>query len=325
MKAVITDYAFETVDLEQNALARAGHELQARRKSNRDELIALTRDADVVITQFAPLTADVIGEMRRARAIVRYGIGVDNVALDAAKQSGIPVCNVPDYCIDEVADHTLSFILALTRGVVANSNFITNGQWGLAWPIGSMKALNGLTAGVIGFGRIGREVARRLLAFKSRVLVYDPLVASGEISRLGCISAGLDEILGASDVLTLHCPSTPETRGIIGRAALAKIRRGIMLVNVGRGDLVDPDALIEAIQNGAVGAAALDVWSPEPIPKGHPLLDMKNVVLSAHIASVSPSAVEKLRNGAVNAGIAALRGELPPNVVNRVTVPRTIH
>ncbi len=322
MKAVITDYGFNSIELERKAIEGAGHSLDARTRTTAAELMELVADADCVITQFAPITADVIRGMRRARGIVRYGIGVDNVDLEAAKSAGIPVCNVPDYCIDEVADHTLAFALALTRCIVPNSNLVASGKWGLATPIESMSALKTMTVGVIGFGRIGREVARRFLAFKARVQVFDPIAPAAAVRDAGCEPVDLETLLRSSDLITLHCPSTAQTRGMINRDSLAKTKRGLLLVNVGRGDLVDPAALIEALGSGAIRGAALDVYSPEPIPKDSPILAMSNVVFSAHIASASPTAVEKLKSSAASTAVAALRGELPPNVVNGVRSPR---
>jgi D-3-phosphoglycerate dehydrogenase len=146
--------------------------------------------------------------MRRARAIVRYGIGVDNVDLDAARAAGIAVCNVPDYCIHEVADQTLSFILGLTRQVVAHTDHVRSGKWGLAVPLDQMRTLKQLTVGVVGFGRIGREVVRRLLQFQCRILVSDPVVPPKTVTEAGAVAVSFDELLAQADVLTLHCPST---------------------------------------------------------------------------------------------------------------------
>ena len=238
-----------------------------------------------MITQFAPVTADVIASMQKAKVIVRYGIGVDNVDLEAAKNRGIPVCNVPDYCIDEVADHTLAFILGTTRQVVTNSVQVKGGKWGLATPLDRMHALRDLTVGVVGFGRIGREVIIR------------------------------------SDIITLHCPSMAKTRGMINRESLARMKSGVILINLSRGDLVDSSALTEALQSGQVSAAALDVFAPEPIPVDHPILNMDQVIVSSHIASCSVPAVRKLRETAANLALMAIRGETLPSVVNGVGKP----
>src|ERR1051325_4473872 len=167
----ITDWTFPNLNIEEKFLKAHGIQLVARQCKTEAELIALCADADAVITQFARVNANVISAMRKARAIVRYGIGVDNVDLDTARARGIPVCNVPDYCIDEVADQTLAFILTLTRQVVTHANHLHTGKWGLVPPLASMKALRDLTVGIVGFGRIGREVLKRLIPFKCSVQV----------------------------------------------------------------------------------------------------------------------------------------------------------
>jgi D-3-phosphoglycerate dehydrogenase len=319
---VVTDYKFPDLALEQAAAEHAGCDLIGHHCESEAELKAAVTDADAVITQFARLSAPVVAAMTRARAIVRYGIGVDNVDLDAARQHGIPVANIPDYCIDEVADHTLSFILAMTRQVVTHIADLRSGHWRLAVPVSGMKVLRDQTVGLVGFGRIGREVAARLLAFKCRVLVYDPMVPEAEIQRLGALSVPLTQLLAESDIVSLHCPSTPATRHIIGPAALAAMKPSALLVNVARGDLVDTHALLDALQSGHLGAAALDVFDPEPLPLEHALRTLPNVVIAPHIASVSVTAVQALRQGAIARAVAAVRGQLPDNVVNQITAPR---
>jgi D-3-phosphoglycerate dehydrogenase len=322
-KVLVTDHTFAPLDLEQALLQPLGATLDARQCKRPEQLLPLVADADAVLTQFAPVNADVIAALRRARVIVRYGIGVDNVDLDAARQRGIPVCNVPDYCIDEVADHTLAFLLALTRQVVPNCLHLRGGQWGLAVPLAELRTLRDLTVGVVGFGRIGRAVVRRLLAFGGAVRVFDPAVAAAEVEKAGAAAAlSLDELLPACDVLALHCPSTAQTRRLLGAAALAKMKRGAILLNLARGDLVDTAALVAALQGGQLAAAALDVCDPEPIPPGHPLLALPNVVVAPHIASASPRAVRRLRETAADLVARALKGEALPNVVNGVQQPR---
>ena len=236
MNIVVTDWLFPDLAIEQSIIEKAGCNLVAGQCKSEAELIALVADADAVITQFARINANVIAAMNKARAIVRYGIGVDNVDLDAARTHGIPVSNIPDYCIDEVADHTLAYILGLTRQVVTHTADLRAGNWRLAVPVPEMKALRDQTVGVIGFGRIGREVVSRLLPFKCRVLVHDPVVAPADITAAGATAATLDEIFSTSNIITLHCPSTPATRRIIGPASLAKMKPGALLINVARGD-----------------------------------------------------------------------------------------
>ncbi|HYE08295.1 MAG TPA: C-terminal binding protein [Planctomycetota bacterium] len=318
--AVITDHTFAEVDLERAAIEAAGARCESRKQASGAELVALVAEADAVITQFARIDATVIGAMKRCRVIARYGIGVDNVDLDAAKARGIPVCNVPDYCIDEVADHALSMALSLTRRLGENSAAIRAGEWRLAVPVTAMSAMATLTVGVVGFGRIGREVAARLRAFKAKVLVHDPFAPAAAIVAAGCVPATLDELLAQSDLLTLHCPSMPSTRKLLNAGTLARCKRGVLIVNVGRGDLIDTPALVAALEGGRVGAAALDVADTEPLPAGHALARLPQVLMTSHIASVSPRAVQALREGTVAAAVRALTGKPAVNVVNGVAI-----
>ncbi|MBY0523788.1 MAG: C-terminal binding protein [Gemmataceae bacterium] len=248
IKVAVTDYSFPSLDVETDILRPLGCAVVAQKRfTGPAELSALVADADHVITQFALVTADAIAAMQKAQVIVRYGVGVDNVDLDAARSRGIPVCNVPDYCLDEVADHTLAMILATTRQVVAHCQNVRRGTWGLAVPLAAMKTLAEMTVGVVGFGRIGREVVRRLQAFKCRVLVHDPVVPSETVRGNGCIPVSLAELLSTSDLVTLHCPATAQTRRMINGASLAQMKAGAILVNLSRGDLVDSAALVESL------------------------------------------------------------------------------
>ncbi len=318
-KVVVTDYTFDSLDLETEILQPLGYEIVAwKEKRPPAELANLVADADAVITQFAPVNAEVIAAMTKARVIVRYGIGVDNVDLEAARAKGIPVCNVPDYCIDEVADQTLAFILGLTRQIVPNTQAFAAGGWRLAVPLASMKALRDQTVGVIGCGRIGREVLHRLLPFKCRTLAFDPMVSAEDIEHCGATLVTLDQLIGESDIVTLHCPSTPKTRRMMNRDVFGRMKQGAALVNVARGDLVDPAALREALESGQLGAAALDVFDPEPIPADDPIRKRDNVLLSAHIASTSVKAVRRLRETAARLVDRALSGAGAMNVVNGV-------
>ncbi|MBI1915198.1 MAG: C-terminal binding protein [Planctomycetes bacterium] len=317
---VVTDNAFDSFDVESEILRPLGCEIVISKKvPPPEELARLVADAEHVLTQFAPLNAAVIGAMRRAKVIVRYGVGVDNVDLEAARRRGIPVCNVPDYCTDEVADHTLALLLATTRRVLANNNRIRSGGWGLVGPFAGMKTLRDLTIGVVGFGRIGREVVRRLHGFKCRMLVHDPVIPDDAIREAGCKPAALDALLGASDVVTLHCPSTAQTRRMLRRDTIARMKPGAILINVARGDLVESAALVEALERGHLSAAGLDVFDPEPLPSDSPLRTMDNVVVSSHVAATSERAVRALRQGAAGTIAASIRGEPLPNVVNGVT------
>ena len=315
-KIVVTDYTFTALEVEESVLQPLGFELVSGQCKTAEALIALVADADAVITQFAPVNASVIAAMQKAKVIVRYGIGVDNVDLEAARQRGIPVCNVPDYCIDEVADHTLAFMLSVTRQVVQNTLYIRDGKWGLATGLDPLRTMRDQTVGIVGFGRIGREVAARLAPFKSRRLVFDPVLAPETIREHGCEAVTLEELLAESDIVSLHCPSSAQTRKLLNADSIRAMKQGAIVINLARGDLIDTQALIAALESGHLAAAALDVCDPEPIPADSPLRSMPNVITASHIASASPKSVRTLRLTAARIAAMAVNGEQLPNVVN---------
>lgn len=317
-RVAVTDYTFPSLDIEAEILEPLGLSVAGAQCRKPAELIEFLPDADYILTQFAPMNAEVIASLRDVQLIVRYGIGVDNVDLAAAREKGIPVCNVPDFCVDEVADHTLAFILAATRQVFANASRVREGAWGLAVPLAAMRCLKSMTVGVIGFGRIGREVAARLKPFKCRVLVYDPAVSDADVSSQGYRRATLDQLLSSSDVVTLHCPSLPSTFHLIDSSAFARMKDQAILINVARGAVVCTDSLLEAMRSGRLGFAALDVLETEPIPSSHPLLSHDNVLIHSHIASASTAAVTKLRRDAASLVALAAQGQPLQNVVNGV-------
>jgi D-3-phosphoglycerate dehydrogenase len=317
-KIVITDSTFPNIDPERAILEAAGCQVVLGQRGPENALIELTRDADGIITQFAPLTANVIANMKKAKVIVRNGIGYDNIDVDAAKRYRIPVCNIPDYCIDEVADQTLAFMLALTRQVLTNDKLVRDGGWGLAVAESQMRTLKEMTVGVVGSGRIGRAVVKRLLAFGGRVVVFDPFVAGDTIRAAGAEPIALEQLLATADLVTLHCLMNAQTRHLINEQSLAKMKRGVLFVNVGRGGLVDTEALIAALQSGQVGAAALDVFETEPLPANSPLRTMNNVMVASHLASVSARAMRVVRETSARLVLKALNGERLDNVVNGV-------
>ncbi len=317
----VTDYGFDVLDVEKGILEPLGCQFTSL-KTGKDQpaLIALVKDADYVITQFAPVNAEVIGAMQKCRVIVRYGIGVDNVDLAAAAAKKIPVCNVPDYCTNEVADHALAMILEMTRRISQNAMRIRAGSWSLAVDIKDMRALKDMTVGIVAYGRIGREVALRLAPFKCRIVVADPHVEARRIKKDGFIPVTLDELFAQSDLVSLHCPSTAETRQMINARSIAKMKRGSLLVNVSRGTLVQTDDMVAALQSGQLAGAAMDVTDPEPLPAGHPLTKLDNVLVNPHCASGSPSSGPKLRTDVAETVAIMVRGGKPPNVVNGVKV-----
>lgn len=321
-RVAVTDYTFGELDLERAVLQPLGCQVDAAQCRTEEQASAFVQGADYIITQFAPLGAHAIAAMDRARLIVRYGIGVDNVDVAAAAERGIPVYNVPDYCIDEVADHTLALILSLTRQTVRLTVRIRAGGWGAPLAIEHFRALRDMTIGVVGCGRIGRAVIRRLVPFKPRILAYDPLLSDDDAHALGCERVPLERLWAESDLVTLHLPSTAETRGLVDGDTIARMKDGALLVNVARGTIVRTPALVEALRGGKLGGAALDVVDPEPIDNESPLLGMDNVVITSHVASASVRAGRMLRSRVAEIVAQAVRGDALPPSVNGVAAPR---
>lgn len=314
--ALVTDYTFDSLEIEREVLEPLGLEVIGAQCRTQSELIERVSVADYVIVQFAPVDNKVIAAMSKTKVIVRYGIGYDNVDVVAAKEHGIPVCNIPDYCVDEVADHTLAFILSGTRQVGPNARIVARGDWGRASPLGRMNPLCNLTVGLVGFGRIGRAVASRLKGFKCTILVHDPAVDEVAIASAGANAVNLTTLLQKSDIVSLHCPALPSTQHLIRAETIQQMKDAAMLVNVARGSVVHTQDLTAALQSGKLSYAALDVLEVEPPERDHPLRALDNVILHSHIASTSPAAAYKLRHTAASIVAAAAEGRPLSNVVN---------
>lgn len=294
---VAAGHRFPDVSIEENILGDLARVVNGRGMDGEALQRALAQADAVMVGTGIRLGPELIDGMQRCRIIVRYGIGVDNVALEAARRRGIVVANVPDYCVDEVADHALALMLAVLRRVVPAHRVVRDGRWDVTVMAG-VRRLRELTLGVVGFGRIGRTVGTKASALGMRVVAYDPWVPAEAIRSAGAQPVSLDELLAQADVVTLHCPLTPETRHLLGAAQLARMKPTAYLVNTSRGELVDADALAEALQSGRLAGAALDVLPQEPPPAGHPLLSLDNVVVTPHVAWYSEDSLVELRTKA---------------------------
>lgn len=312
MKIVITDSGFGNILPETAAITGAGYELVSAQCKTAEEVIAAAADADGIIVQWAPITATVIQALSRCKVIVRYGIGVDNVDLAAAKQKGIPVCNVPDYCIDEVADHTVALALALARQLVQIDTRTRAGEWKI-YPDKPMPSFREMTFATAGYGRIARAVLDRARMFGFKLAAYDPYAAPPSD---GVASFSLEELFRQADILCLHAPLSPETKHLVNAARLAQMKPTAMIINTARGGLIDTVALAEALQAGTIAAAGLDVFESEPLEKDHPLRKCPNALLTSHVAWFSESSVPKLQQLAAQEAVRALQGKPLKNQVN---------
>jgi D-3-phosphoglycerate dehydrogenase / 2-oxoglutarate reductase len=317
----ITDYVFPSVEPERAVLEPLGVELRPQQCRSEEEIIALARNADAVLNCYAKMTARVIEELKRCRIIARYGIGVDNVDLAAATKSKILVTNVPDYCIDEVSDHTLALLLALARRITVADGAVRTGAWDVVAHAG-IRRLRGQTLGLLGFGKIAKALASKVQPLGMKVLVYDPYLDPALIAQHGAEAVDLDRLLAEADVISIHVPLSPETRNIIGQRELAQMKPTAFLINTSRGGIVDEQALAAALTAKRLGGAALDVLSVEPPPGDHPLRQAPNIILTPHLAFYSRESVIELQTKAAEEVARALKGEPPRSPVNPEVLTR---
>ncbi len=290
-----------------------------------DEWPARVRDAEVILIAGIDVPAAVMAELACCRLIVRYGIGVDTIDVAAATAHGIVVANAPTYCVAEVADHTAALILGLTRRIPWLDRQARAGEWSAKRRMSEgVRRLSMLTLGIVGLGRIGREVAARMIPFGMRVIAYDPRLDSDQIEALGARSATFEELLRQSDIVSLHVPLTETTRHLIDEAALALMKPTAVLINAGRGPVVDEAALIRALQEDSLFGAALDVLEQEPIASDNPLLsiDPRRVILSPHFAAWSEDAFMFLHQEVADAVEAIMSDLWPAGTVNPQVTPK---
>jgi D-3-phosphoglycerate dehydrogenase len=257
---------------------------------------------------------------RRLRGIVKYGVGVDNIDLRAAKERGIPVANCPDYGSGTVADHAFALLIALARRLVLQDTQFRQQGW--YWPDERFCGvdLEGKTLGIIGLGRIGRKMVRRAAGFDMQVVAYDPYVDVESVEADGCRVRllSLDELLNSSDFVSVHCTLTPETRQLLGERELRAMKPSAFLINVSRGEIIDESALVRGLQDGWLAGAGLDVFPSEPLADQHPLRSMPNVVVTPHLAWYTWEAAARQSQQAADAVLDILAGRRPRSIVNGV-------
>ncbi len=311
-RLVVLDSPFGDVDVEIAAAAPYGVVVEDAGGVSGQAIVGAAGTAEGVLVQFGTLGADVIEQCPSWRVIGRYGVGVDNVDLDAATRHGVAVINVPDYCVEEVATHTAALVLAGSRKLAQSRALIDAGRWSDWQAIRPVGQLSTCTLGLVGVGRIGAEVARLLSPFFGRIIAHDPV----QEPPPGVEPAELDEVFAEADVVSLHCPLTPETQDLVDAARLASMKSDAMLVNVSRGGLVDTAALAAGLRAGRPACAALDVLPQEPPDADDPLLGAPNLLLTNHSAWYSEVALVTLRRLLAERCGAYLTGAPVPTIVN---------
>jgi D-3-phosphoglycerate dehydrogenase len=318
---LITDYAWPGLEIEERVIAEAGGRVVAARTGEEPELVALAPEADAILTCWQKVTPAVLRAAPKCRIVSRYGIGLDNIAVDVATELGMLVTNVPDFCLDEVSDHALALLLASARRVVAFSRMTRGGEWD-SRAGRTLPRLRGQTLGLIGYGAIARTLAPKAAALGLHILAYTPRIAADAPAPYGRGTTDLDELLRAADYVSIHAPLTAETRGLIGERELRLMKPTATLINTSRGPIVDETALARALGEGWIGAAAVDVLEREPPDPAHPLLALENAIVTPHVAFASASAVVDLRTRAAEHVTQVLRGERPTNLVNPAVLSR---
>lgn len=309
---VITDCDHGNIRPEEAVLQAAGVPYRLYQGQREDEVIAHGVDADVLILQYARITSRVMDALPKVRALVRYGVGYDTIDVDAATARGILVCNVPDYCVEEVSDHALALALAAWRRVPHYDRRIRSGAWS-ATEVRPVLRLHGRVMGVIGLGRIGGMLARKAAGVGMTVWAHDPYLVEWPA---GVRRVELDELLAGADIVSLHVPLSAKTHHLIGERELRRMQPTAFLVNTARGGVVDSGALARALREGWIAGAGIDVLEQEPLPADSPLLSLPNAIFTPHAAWYSENSNVDLKRMVAEAAVASLRAERPGSVVN---------
>jgi D-3-phosphoglycerate dehydrogenase / 2-oxoglutarate reductase len=311
---LLTDRPFGSDDIEQAVLAEAGLELRRAPDTDPETLASMAEEADGLLVCYAKVGQPIIEAAQRGgcKVIGRYGIGYDNIDIASATRAGIVVTYVPDYCLDEVADHTLALLLCAARAVLPAALGVRDGRWQV--PDAGVHRMRGRRLALVGVGRIGRKVAERAQAFGLEVVAYDPYV--GEAPDGMVMAATIEEALSDADFVSLHAPLTEQTRHVIDDDTIAMMARRPVLVNTSRGGLVDLEAATRALEDGRLGGVAFDVTEVEPLPDQHQLRTHPRAIVTPHISFYSAEAQEELQRRTVGEVVSVLTGRAPQNPVN---------
>ncbi len=312
LKAVISDNSFPSLDLQRAVIEAAGFELHESQPKcvTEDDVVARCRGADALLVQWAPITRRVMKALPKLKGIVRYGVGVDNIDLDAARELCIGVANVPTYCLEEVSNHAMAMMLSLARRIPQDHAGIAHGEWGVG-PYLPIPAFLDMTLGLVSFGAIARRVARKARAFGFRIVAADPFLDDSVFAQEGVERIDMEGLFKTADIISLHCPLVAATAHLVRRETIATMKPGVLIINTSRGGVIHESDLVEALTSGKVLAAGLDVFEREPLPANSPLRSMRNVLLTSHAASVSLRAVEALQVKAAESARDFLQGKRP--------------
>jgi D-3-phosphoglycerate dehydrogenase len=310
----VTDSVFPNLDPAREVLSKIGAELRLAEEATPEAILKVAARADAVMVTYAKITAEMIQQMQHCQIIARFGIGVDNVDIPAATTAGIVVTRVPDYCIEEVSDHTMTLLLALARKIPLANACSHAGHWELSVVV-PIHRLRGSVLGLVGFGRIPQLVAPKAKAFGLKVVTYDPYISREVTARAGVESMEFDELLKVSDFISIHTPLIPETNHLFNDDAFRRMKPTAYLINTARGAIVDEAALVRALDAEKLAGAGLDVLSQEP-PSSSSLFGRGNVILTPHMSFYSVESLVELQTKAAEEVVNILTGQPPRHPVN---------
>lgn len=318
-RVLVTDYVWPSTEPEREVLAQI---VEAPDPSE-ETLASLASDADAIMTCFAQVTARVVREAQKCIVISRYGVGVDNIAVDTATTQGIVVTYIPDYCVDEVSDHVMALLLTWNRQVGFHDRVAKEGRWEGTRSPAPLVRLRGRTMGIVGLGRIGRAVAVKAAAFGLNILAYDPYLPPDAPMPSAVKRVDFSSLLAQADYISLHTPLNDETRGLIGSEELSLMKPDAFVINCARGPIIDESALYVALRDGQIGGAGLDVMEQAAPSANHPLFQLENVLVTPHVAFLSQQSVHELELRTAQSVVDVLQGRMPEFLVNPVVLPHS--
>jgi D-3-phosphoglycerate dehydrogenase / 2-oxoglutarate reductase len=310
----VTDSVFPSLDPAREVLSKIGADLHLASEPKPEAILQVAREADAVLTTYAKVTADMIPQMTRCRIIGRFGIGVDNVDIPTATKAGIVVTRVPDYCLDEVSDHTMALLLSIVRKIPFINARTQGGTWEMKAVV-PIHRLRGTILGLVAFGQIPQLVAPKAKAFGMRVVTYDPYVPQEVLSRAGVERVEFDDLVKVSDYISIHTPLMRATHHLFNADVFKRMKPTSYLINTSRGPVIDEAALAQALDQKEIAGAALDVMEKEP-PGSSPLFGRDNVIITPHTSFYSEESLVDLQTKAAEEVVRVLSGQAPRNPVN---------
>lgn len=317
-RVVVTDDRYGSYQEENDVLSELGIEVEVHDFKDRTEAKSVLKDADGVLVNLFPMTREIILSMNNCKVISRYGVGYDNVDVEAATEKKIWVSRVPDYSMEDTSDHAFALLLNSIRKITYRDRMVRKGKWNLHkdWPSFRIK---GKTLGLIGFGNISRTLFRKVSGFKlGKILIFDPYIHPNEIIRVGGIPVSIETLLKESDYISIHVPLTEETKGMFGVNEFKLMKKTAVIINTSRGPILDEEALYHALKQGEIAAAGIDVYKTEPLPMKSPLRSLDNVTFTDHAGWYSEESIIELKTKTARNILEVLKGKQPLYPVNNI-------